>query len=79
MHVAKVAIDDMRLIVEGVLLIEREELLGNIDVGVVLGGDCPEQVHSAAESLSKMEPGRLYPCSASPSKKNPPPSLSSAS
>src|ERR1700729_2617966 len=51
MHAAKVAIDDMRPVVERVLLIESEELLCKIDVGIILGGDRPEQVQSAAELL----------------------------
>src|ERR1700733_10363161 len=51
MDAAKAAIDDMRLVVERVLLIESEELLCNIDGGVALGGDRPEQIQSAAELL----------------------------
>src|SRR4029077_7784417 len=51
MHAAKAAIDHMRLVGERMLVIESEELLRNIDVGVALGGDRPEQVQSAAELL----------------------------
>src|SRR6185437_13110278 len=48
MHAAEAAIDDMRLVDERVLLIEGEELLRDIDIGVILGGDLCEQVQSAA-------------------------------
>ena len=49
MYAAKAAVDDMRSVVERVLLIESEELLRNTDVGIILGRDRPEQVQSAAE------------------------------
>src|ERR1700722_8146965 len=59
MHAAKAAIDDMRLVVERMLVIESEELLRNIDVGVALGGDGPEQVQSAAELLVEDGAGQV--------------------
>src|ERR1700722_4887934 len=49
MHPAEVAVDNVRLVVERMLVIEREELLRDIDVRVALGGDRPEQIQSAAE------------------------------
>ena len=51
MHTAEVAVDDMCLVVEWVLLIESEELLRNTDIRIPLSGDLCEQIQSAAEVL----------------------------
>ena len=59
MHMAEVAVDDMRLVVEGMLFVEREELLGDIDIGVVLGRDCRQQIHSAVEMLVEDGAGQV--------------------
>ena len=60
MHDVKVAIDDVRFVVEGVVIIESEELIPD---GNVLGSDAVGMFASRSKaqrnSLSKTEPGKL--------------------
>ncbi len=51
MHAGWAAIDNVRLGDERVLLIESQELLRDIDIGVLLRADLSEQIHSAAKFL----------------------------
>src|ERR1700677_269713 len=55
----EVAVDNVRLVVERMLLIEREELLCDIDVWVAKGGDRPEQIQRAAELLVEDGAGQV--------------------
>src|SRR5437016_975809 len=59
MHGAKIAIDDMRLVVERVLSVESEELISYGNLGVDFGGNRREQVESAAEFLVKDRAGQV--------------------
>src|SRR5262245_12380664 len=59
MHDVKVAIDDVRSVVERVLVIEGEELILDGNVGIGCGGDRSEQVESAAELLVKDGAGQV--------------------
>src|ERR1700722_3168780 len=59
MPAAEVTIDDMRLVVERVLVVERKKLVSNIDVGVVSRGDRLQQIHSAVEMLVEDGAGQV--------------------
>ena len=59
MHDVEVAIDDVRFVVEGVVIVESEELIPDGCLGIGLGGDIREQVESAAEFLVKDGAGQV--------------------
>ena len=61
MHDAEVAIDDVRFVVEGVVIVESEELIPDGFLGIGFGGDVREQVESAAELLVKDGAGQVVP------------------
>ena len=59
MHDFQIAVDDMRFVVERVVIVEREELILDGNLRIVCGGNGREQVEGAAEFLVEDRAGQV--------------------
>ena len=59
MHDAEVAIDDVRFVVEGVVIVESEELILDGCLGIGSVGIFASRSKAQRNSSSKTEPGKL--------------------